>query len=219
MKKQRFFMLGIITVLVAVLSLTFVSSTFAKYTTSGTAEDTARVAKWGVTISLTHDADSKVVQDTLGGDEAHISVSQTEKLLAPGTTGKLVAAQITGTPEVAVKVDVEFTLTLTGWNITGGEYMPLVFTVVYPTETKTYKIGTGSGEYADIDALVAQMTTDIEENANEYPADTNLNEKFDFDLSWSWVFEGENAKDTELGNLSTAPTLSVSYTVKVEQID
>ena len=46
MKKNKFFMLGIITVFVAILSLTFVSSTFARYTSQVSGTDSARVAIW-----------------------------------------------------------------------------------------------------------------------------------------------------------------------------
>lgn len=222
MKRNKLFLLGLFVVFAAVLSLSLVSSTFAKYTSSGAGEDTARVAKWGVTIDVQHDEDAKTVTDTDGsGDETHISVVQDLKLLAPGTKGDLISVNVEGEPEVAVSVEVTFTITLTGWEITSGEYLPLVFTANIAGTEKTYKTGTGSGEYANIAALKTALEADINKTITK-SADADLADDFDLELSWEWAFStsAENdEKDTALGKLSTAPTMTIEYEIQVVQID
>lgn len=100
----------------------FVGGTFAKYVTSGSGTDSARVAKFGVTVSANgdvfakeYDTDDQTVVGTIAK-----SVISTDKVVAPGTTsnGDFVAATITGTPEVAVRVSYKLdaaTLQLENW--------------------------------------------------------------------------------------------------------
>ena len=207
MKKQRFFMLGIITVLVAVLSLTFVSSTFAKYTTSGTAEDTARVAKWGVTITAS--GDSTAVLDTKDDATEVEIISNTGELLAPGTKGQLGSIALSGDPEVAVKVSYVATVTLTGWDAS-GYYCPLVVKVNgTPVDTSSV---TTADQYA------AAIKAAIEACGNNYTANEDITAEACL-ITWEWAFEGENEKDTALGNLAVAPKIDVRVDVTVEQID
>ncbi len=222
---KRNYMMRFASLLLALVLVTccVVSGTFAKYTTSGNGKDEARVAKWGVVISVVDDGDSKIVKENTASDtnETHISTQKELKLLAPGTKGDLVSVKVTGQPEVSVKVTIDFSLTLTGWNIDENtEYMPLVFTAKIGADApKTYKIGTGSGEYKNITDLINQLETDIEKTNNDYQPDTLLENTFDLDLSWEWAFNTNDTNDTILGNLKTAPTLNVSYTITVEQID
>lgn len=224
MKKNKLFLLGLFVVFAAVLSLSLVSNTLAKYTSSDSGSDTARVAKWGVVINVTDDGTGKVVKDTLGGeDEVHISVDKDLKLLAPGTKGNLINVNVQGRPEVAVEVNVAFTLTLTGWEIgdPAAEYMPLVFTAVIGGSTKTYKLGAvaGEGVYTSISALEDALEADIKAVNGNKATFTDLNTVLDLDLSWSWAIDVDDVKDTALGDLADAPTLTVSYSITVSQID
>lgn len=212
-----------LTAAISVLSLTMVSlcaigGTFAKYASQGSAEDEARVAKWGVTIVATDDGDSKAVLDTLDSNtEAHISVAKELKLLAPGTKGELINVDVTGNPEVAVDVAVDFTLTLDGWEINSVEYMPLVFTAVIGGVTKTYETET-LGSVSD---LIDELNHDIEEVGIYYAPDANLNTILDLKLSWEWAIgdDSSDANDTALGNLADAPTLDVDYSITITQHD
>ena len=79
----------------------FVGGTFAKYVTSGSGTDSARVAKFGVTVTANGDVFAKEYDtndQTVVGTIAK-SVISTDKVVAPGTTsnGDFVAATITGT--------------------------------------------------------------------------------------------------------------------------
>ena len=223
MKKNKLFLLGLFVVFAAVLSLSLVSNTLAKYTTSDNGSDTARVAKWGVTIVATDDGESKNVLDTLdSANEAHISVDKELKLLAPGTKGDLISVNVQGQPEVAVNVNVAFTLTLTGWEIApADEYMPLVFTAVIGGNTKTYELGdvASEGVYTSISDLEDALEADIKAANGDKATFTDLNTVLDLELSWVWAINVDDAKDTALGNLADAPTLTVSYSITVSQID
>jgi hypothetical protein len=126
MKKQRFFMLGIITVLVAVLSLTFVSSTFAKYTSTVTGSDSARVAKWAWEINdaalakgtteLTFNL-FDTINDTLAPNADETDVA--DELLAPGTQGQFVL-KFDNLSEVNATYAVD-------WTVTNANSVPLEF--------------------------------------------------------------------------------------------
>ena len=228
---------GLLLVLVLVTSC-FVGSTFAKYTVGGKGTDTARVAKFGVTITAegTMFAEEYATDD---GDVKEIitkSVVSTEKVVAPGTKGNMSSIVLAGKPEVAVRVEYKVnTFKLTGWQ-TGDdaattEYCPLVFTV----GDKTYKIGdTGIDT---VDKLEAAVKNAIEGCSQNYEANTDLstantNVKVP-SVSWEWAFQGADngasttayqtdAKDTKLGDRAAegnAATVTLEIATTVTQID
>ena len=217
MKKQRFFMLGIITVLVAVLSLTFVSSTFAKYTTSGTATDSARVAKWGVTVAVNSAAFEKTYATDDTTSSLANSVEATVDVLAPGTKGTLVTANLEGKPEVAVRLSLDLTLELTGWTVNSAEYCPLEFKVNLGGVEETFKIDNST--INTVQDLIDAVTAYVEGSNAEYEANEDLSTAYDLTISWAWAFEGnDDAKDSKLGDAASAE-ISCKLDVKVEQID
>ena len=102
----------------------------------GTGKDEARVAKFGVVITESgamfadeYETDDTSVIGTIA--KSVVTSGKTgDAVVAPGTTGELVNATISGTPEVAVRVQYEPTLTLTGWKAEdNSEYCPIVITV------------------------------------------------------------------------------------------
>ena len=242
MKKNKM-MRAASALLVAVLLTTCaVSGTFAKYTTADDGTDTARVAKWGVTVTATGDNvfDNSYDDATNGATAGTKVVSSvtTEDVLAPGTNGTLGGIAITGTPEVMVDVDVTATLTLAGWTIDhdndpatpNEEYCPIVFTI----DGETY--GTGDGVVtpthtsANIDALQTAIKNAIESKFSSLTADNvGANEALDssVSVSWAWDFNtagtGDYDKyDTALGDLAaagTAPTIAFECEATVTQVD
>ena len=109
------------------LSTSIVSGTYAKYVTSDNAEDSARVAKFGVTVTASGSLFDKTYMSVGGGntpggtttDAAVLSVVssakfndsgeqvESDKLVAPGTKNDDgITFAIAGTPEVDVKLDV-----------------------------------------------------------------------------------------------------------------
>ena len=139
-KKNRTLRAAVLMLALVLITSCFVGGTFAKYVTSGSGTDSARVAKFGVTVTASGDLFAKEYatdDQTVVGTIAK-SVISTDKVVAPGTesNGDFVAATVTGTPEVAVRVSYKLdtaTLQLENWKDGDGQfYCPLVFKVKTP---------------------------------------------------------------------------------------
>lgn len=218
MKRNKLFLLGLFVVFAAVLSLSLVSSTFARYTTSNNATDSARVAKWGVDVTTTSYA---MFAETYAKTEATTfdnTVESTEKVVAPGTNGTLSSINLEGTPEVAVKVTFVAELTLTNWEVDSDVYCPLVFTV----NGTEYKIDATNTTTALLEVAVEEA---IAGYTAEYEAGTDLSGAADdIAVSWAWAIgDGStDVKDTALGDAAAdgnAATVSLKITCTVTQID
>ena len=112
MKKNRMMRLASVLLIMTLLSTSVISGTFAKYTTTGSASDGARVAKWGVNFDIEGGplfSQDYATDDTVNFSSMTLSVNSenTDNVVAPGTEGKAVTFRITGKPEVSYKVDYE----------------------------------------------------------------------------------------------------------------
>lgn len=183
MKKNRLFVLGIITMFVAILSLTLVSGTMARYTSSITGSDTARVAKWSVTAEGTDAVTNDIftfdlfntVKDTNGAPEEEVKVGATETIIAPGTSGEFIL-DLANASEVTTDFVVQFNVTKNG--------VPLKFKV-------------DGGEWTD---SLAQLTGTL-----KYANDADDDQK-SFTIQWKWDYEtsdAQNTADTALGKDGT----------------
>lgn len=213
--------------LVAVLLTTCaISGTFAKYVSSDSASDTARVAKWGVTVTPNGELFLKNYSkddSTYSLGDNTVESSDTWNVLAPGTSGNLAEVQLTGTPEVAVRVTYEATVSLENWILKDGttEYCPIVITV----EGATYgMLDSCDNKYDTIAAFEAGVKAAIEGCKKDYAPNTNLSTKGADapTVSWEWAFAGDDVKDTELGDKAAEGTqISITLTIAttVTQID
>ena len=214
MKRNRLFILGIVTVLVALLSLTLVSGTFAKYTSTATGSDTAKVAKWSVEVNdhqianndpqtvdfnlfevaKVYDTNGVTDFTAAGTDDADVKNGSEDALIAPGTWGKC-AVVIENLSEVTAKATVTFAQT-------NGSNVPMEYSL--DGSAWTSNIGTLSVTTADL--------------AIESGSET-------VNLWWRWVFEGGtdalDTADTALGIAAqtTAPSVVVTATIVAEQVD
>jgi hypothetical protein len=140
MKKNKMMRIASGLLVLTLLTACIISGTFAKYVTSATASDTARVAKWGVQVQVSgtlfgekYDA---VGEDDKGntisvGDTGITVMSTDKKIVAPGTKNdKGITFSLEGKPEVSGTV----TTTITTQNIylAAGTYGVMV-----PVETGT----------------------------------------------------------------------------------
>ena len=204
------------------------ATTFAKYTTSGSATDEARVAKWGVTIAVTgNDAFSPFYDSE---QNPTVKASTTTNVVAPGTSGDLASVSVSGSPEVSSKVSIDVSLSLKNWYISykdaeGNDveefYCPIIITIVKNDDVakKTTIKGTDYTSAHDfqvaVDAALDKETT--------YNPNDSLAQKIE--ISWAWEFAGAadskqtNEKDTLLGDRKTAPTITLSAACTVEQIN
>ncbi len=232
MRKNKMMRLASALLVAVLLTTCAISGTFAKYVTSDTSTDNARVAKWGVDVSVTVDGAfaTEYAADTTVVDGSDAVIANTvvngsgdgKNLVAPGTKGDLLSsATIAGTPEVAVNVKKEATLELTGWEVDVTDdsidnpvyYCPLIITV---DGNEFYGMN-----YASATEFIAAVEKELDSDVNYVP---NTNLAATHSVTWAWAFAGTDGKqtdvkDTALGDLATAPTIAFTLTITVTQID
>ena len=229
MKKNVMMRVASALLVAVLLSTCAISGTFAKYVTSATGSDDARVAKWGVTITTTTEglfADTYENEAAIGSTAigAGLSVDSADgaDVVAPGTTGS-VQFSISGTPEVAVDVAIVMNVTkdviipsgtvIATGNTLAADYTPVVFTLKDSTDAV---IATGT---------LAQIETGLEALSAQYNPNTELDETYT--LSWVWAFDGNDVADTYLGNVAagivtdatTVTDIAFDFTITVTQIN
>ena len=230
MKKNIAMRVAAFLFILTMISTCAFATTFAKYTTKGEATDSARVAKWGVTISAAG-GDKTTFEynsSTKDAEVAEITAENDVKLIAPGSKVNFGSVIITGKPEVAVKVSFTIDVELTGWEIPKNkdeseEYCPLVFVVNDTKIMMDNNIKTIDELEAAIEAAAAVIPS------TQYAANTDLSSIAPDGVSiyCYWDFnkndvEGDyqsDVKDTALGDLSSAPKVSLTLKCTVEQVD
>ena len=215
MAKNKFMKIAAFVLMLCLLTTCAISTTFAKYTTQETASDSARVAKWGVRLTINGDDMLKNAYTNSSNAVTVQSSSTNEKVVAPGTSGSTIFS-IVGTPEVTTDINIAFNVTegvylkagtykdtVTDKTFTiANDYCPVVFTL-----TQTHN---RNGEMATPVVLATGTLTDIQTYLDAYSTsddstyDPNTNLASTFVLSWAWAYEVNNEKnvaDTTLGNL------------------
>lgn len=211
-------------VLAGLASITacLMAGTLARYTVSGQAEGTARVAKFGVEISVTDNtafATNYVPSAdgaTKAGVEAKVNSSNGDNLVAPGTGEyETLTFAITGRPEVEVCVEAQmldkkdvylkagsykdYTTDLDKANFTlANDYYPVKFALTKAGVDSPVATGT-------LDDINNYLKTNVAKNSCD--PNTEINETYS--ISWKYALEGnstENQADTLLGNLSADDT-------------
>lgn len=123
MKKNKMMRLASFMLVATLLSTSVISGTFAKYITTDSAQDEARVAKFGVVVSVkgdlfgeTYDGTNHTIMsyDEDGGTVSAVSTAR-GNIVAPGTTNRTgMTLSITGKPEVATSVQIDKAQDTTG---------------------------------------------------------------------------------------------------------
>ena len=120
MKKNNVMRVFSLLLALTLISVCAISGTFAKYVTKVTGEDTARVAKWGVLLTV---EGNNFGTEYAAEDEAYLAAkgeysvesSNDDAVVAPGTSSDLIkagmTASVTGTPEVAARYTIEGKIT------------------------------------------------------------------------------------------------------------
>lgn len=216
---------GLLFALVLITSC-FVGGTFAKYVKSVSGTQLARVAHFGVEITA---KDNTAFKTTYATDASGVSVSSSDshKVVAPGTKeDDTVIFSITGTPEVAVHVELAMEGIMEVF-LKDGAYLDLttpnpddefpLAKTYYPVVFTLKKGGTelASGTISKINEYLATTLS------KDYAAGTDLSTVFGtYTLSWEWAF-GDTAitaiptttdkADTLLGALAATPSAFSSY--------
>ena len=104
MKKNLMMRIAAVLMVCVLATTCGISGTFAKYVTSAETSDTARVAKWGVMLTVS--GDGIFSEEYEAGNKTVIS-SNHDKLVAPGTKNETgITFTLKGQPEVAFQVKV-----------------------------------------------------------------------------------------------------------------
>lgn len=219
MKKNKLMRLASGLLVAVLLTTCAISGTFAKYVTSTSATDSARVAKFGVTVTATGDMFSKeYAADDTSFTLASNTVVSTEKVVAPGTSGSLGGVTITGTPEVAVRVSCEAATVELGenWKDASGAYYCPIEVTVGTTKIK----GT---DQADVNSFETAIKNAVNAFTKDYAAGTDLANAEKLAVSWAWAFDtNDDTKDTYLGDQAAEgkpATIELGITTTVTQID
>lgn len=199
MKENKTTRLLTIALIIALIALLLVASSYAKYLSSGTGSDSARVAKWSfkvggtdvvATDTFTFDL-FKTITDTDGKTaETDVVSANSDKVIAPGTSGSFDLV-LENKSEVSAKYGIEYTVTNTAT-------IPVQFSV---DDGKTW---------TDSLTNVVASDTDTKLAAN--------NGSKTITVQWKWAYEGNDTTDVTLGKDGTAK-LQVSAKVTATQID
>ena len=159
MKKNKMMRLASVLMVAVMLTTSVISGTYAKYTTKGSASDTARVAKWGVEVTtggfLFKEDYAKHDKDVAANTMTVVSVNDAtlDSVVAPGTDNtEGITFSIKGKPEVMADVKI---------TVTGTE-----------NDTAPVDIFLGVGEY--LDYTTAETTT----TTGGVPVTTLVDDKF-----------------------------------------
>ena len=222
MKQNKIFRLSAILLVLTLLSTCVISGTFAKYVTSDNAEDTVRVAKWGIVLSVNSEDPILYDDDTNNDDATELKVFS-NALAAPGTKKELATVKLTGTPEVAYEIKVVVNLNLgDNWVADSDVYCPVVFTVGTTTIQIDGTITTTAALETAVENAIKEAISGEVDGTAQYNAGvavpTTANE---VKIGWSWAFSTSDAndkKDTQLGVAGNA-IIDFDLTVTVTQID
>lgn len=209
MRKNKMMRTASALLVATLLTTSVISGTFAKYTSTASAEDSARVAKWSFKVgdkdivaneTISFDLFNTVKEADTENTEEHLQKTD-GTIIAPGTGGSFDIV-LTNESEVTAKYAIDFTET---------------------NESKVpveYKIGTDGEWTADISTLNIKAS-DSAEDTLAYANGTKT-----ITVYWRWAYEAadtpvkeqSDVNDTKLGAASTA-TVAVSAKITATQVD
>lgn len=224
MKKNKMMRLASVLLILVLMTTSVIGGTFAKYVTSDSGSDFARVAKWGVVVEAKN-YDMFTDQYTTDGEgytgTYSVDSSDGADVLAPGTKGSFADIKITGTPEVAVDVQIAADVAISNNWLDGNDayYCPIVVTV---GDKEIH-----GNHYSNAADFAAAIETAIEGKSAKYDPNTNLADVYhntNLDLAWAWAFttgDINDIRDTALGNRAVTEelTISIGVGITVTQID
>ena len=213
--KNKFMRIAAVMLMLCLVTTCAISGTFAKYTTEGAGEDSARVAYWGWTEA---DMNTGLVIDDLFADtydvatNAPVKGANGEKIIAPGTANStkfgIIYTGVDGStaPEVAYKISVS----------TAGSSCAQA---IQDNENITWTLdGTTYATWNELLDAIADLSID-EVAAGTLP--TGFGSADTHEIGWAWAFhtdDAADAEDTAMGNTADLE-VKIVITVTVTQIE
>jgi len=181
MKKNGIMRVFTLLLVLTLVSTCAISGTFAKYITKAEGADQARVAKWGIVLTMEGDGmfknEYEADDETFTGDQISASVKSSDdaKVVAPGTKGDGLKATVKGTPEVATRYILEIPANWADVSLKAGEYTD--YTKLVQADdgtygyTDTFKLDKDYGPVKwDISVKKGSTSISLTQVAQAYPA-------------------------------------------------
>lgn len=217
MKKTKLMRAALLLLVLTLITSCFVGGTFAKYTTSATSSDTARVAKWGFTAN-----NSSVVLTDLFKDAYDQNVQGKADVIAPGTTNSAnfkFEYNTTNNGATAPEVAYNFTVSTTGSTCDQS---------IQDNANIKWKLDEGQwGTWTELLAAIDALDGDKTYAAGELP-EAFKNGNDEHTVAWKWAFEtttndgvdaAQDKADTDMGNAAALATVKLVITVAATQLD
>lgn len=211
---------------VTVVTLSLLGGTLTKYTDTGTASSTTRVAKFSVkgtakesnfnVVSLWENWNTplelekgKIKAPSLATEaDVWSNVTDDNNVIAPGTSGKF-DIDVVNDSEVTVKYKIELSN-----NSTAADFADIPLEFAYVDETTTP--GTPKGEWGTLTDASKGLTGTLEQSKGSTPKTETIT------VYWRWLYENnKDAEDTALGKAADVLTKNYQLTASVnfEQVD
>lgn len=183
MEKNKVSKLVAVVLLLVMIALVLVSGTYAKYTSSASGSDTARVAKWSFTVgednittsdSFKFDLFKTINEEDGSKVETDVVSANSDKVIAPGTSGSF-DLELTNDSEVTAQYAIDYT-------VTNEKNIPVKFSV-----------DGGQNWETDLADVLLGDETKLAPKANKT-----------IKVQWKWDYSGDDSKDTTLGTEGTA---------------
>lgn len=210
MRKNRMMRLASVLLVCVLLTTSVISGTFAKYVSTASGSDSARVAKWDIKVEDQQLGveNSEIVFDLFAtvmdtaGDENDVLQTGDVSVIAPGTSGAF-TMDLVNDSEVNAKYTIELT-----------EENSFDIPLQYSLDGATW-----FDDFGDINTQIVDQPIAMQ------------GEKAQHIVYWRWVFDAEitdgahagqtNAYDTSLGvaAMTVDQLVTITATVTVEQVD
>lgn len=181
--------------LITLVALVLVSGTYAKYATTATGSDKARVAHWKI------DATNNV-SDLFADSYKNVKAGSSDlSIIAPGTSGSFDFTIDTASVETAYTLKIDTTGSEDQVNGAVSNYSPIKY---------SFKSGTETAENLTFAELLEKIDAVGDGTTVHQPGEFGT-----YTIGWAWTFDGDDTKDTELGNLVASGDKTVSLSVKI----
>ncbi len=244
MKKNRMMRLASVLLVCVLLTTSVISGTFAKYTTTASSSDNARVAYWGFqstnSMDLTNLFSTQYIKEKVDSNGT-VKSADGDDVIAPGTAGSasfaFAYAEIGGTAAAdttaqainAPEVKYSFTVAVE----------ESCAEAIKNNKNIQWKLDEGTwGSWDDMITAIKNLSGSADGSGTATYEAGNLPAAFSksddtHTISWQWLFEtaddtttanvdemaAQDAIDTEMGNKAILDTCSIKITITATQID
>ncbi len=203
-----------------------VSGTYAKFTASETVTDTARVAKFGLSLKQPTEVSATLFSSVYGENvkttekESEAENAQTIHVVAPGTSGKYTFYLDSSAIETAYKLSATGTTVTNGVQLTTAsdsvDYNPIKFAVYKGSKTLT------ASDWKDFNnnSLETELNTVLGDTIYG-PGETNaFTETNPITIEWKWDYDDStNSGINDVNDTKLATTLANSASAKKIEVN